>query len=45
MCWRVRAALVIKLGSGTAYPQLRNAKFFDNFLRHGYGVLVAAARN
>lgn len=32
----MRAALVIEIGSGTTYPELRNAKFFDNFVRHGY---------
>lgn len=32
----MRAALIIEIGSGTTYPPLRNAKFFNNFLRRGY---------
>lgn len=32
----MRAALVIEIGAGTTYPQLRNARFFDNLFRHGY---------
>lgn len=32
----MRAALVIEIGAGTTHPPLRNAKFFDNFVRHGY---------
>jgi hypothetical protein len=32
----MRAALVIEIGSGTAYPRLRNAKFYDSLVRHGY---------
>ena len=30
------AALVIEIGGGTTYPDVRNAKFYDNFARRGY---------